>query len=138
MNAGKFLTTSARRVYPQAPGGQAVLLAFAQRAEIARALKRNELILVPVVGERVMDTQAGKAEIAPSLRAHRSRAEVEPVAAVGNVAHALGGHLMDAHRLAVELAQVKKHRLEGQLCVTPQRLGRLKSQLAEIVVVELG
>ena len=135
--AGEFLAPAAHGVDGQPARRQAVLLALAQRAEVARTLEDHQLVLVGAGVQVVVQTKACKAQVAPGLGPQLVLAVVKVRAAVGDVAHALGRHLVDQHRLFLVQPQMEEHGLVRQLLGPPQSAIRAPADVAHLVVVEL-
>src|SRR6185295_5302161 len=132
----KFLALTADSVDREAARGQAVALAGAERAEVARAEEHDDLILVGARVQRIVRAEAAEPQVAPALRRQLVLAEVEIAGAVRDVTRALRRHLVDAHGVRLELAEVEEHQLERQLVVAPQRMVGTEADVAILVVAE--
>ena len=136
--ARKFLALAAHGVNGQAPGRQAVLLARAQRPEVAGALEDHQFVLVRGRIQVVVQPKACKPQVAPALGLHLVFAVVKVGRAVGDVARALGRHLVDEHRLTLVQTEVEEHGLKRQLLGTPQGAFGAPANVAHLVVIQRG
>ena len=114
---------------------QAVLLAGAECAEVACALKHHQLVLVGLAIERVVQAETGVAEVAPKGWVERVLAVVEVGTPVRQVVHpAIGHEFVDAHWLGLVEAEVEKLGFKRQGIGAPERLLGLEADVAQLVV----
>ena len=128
---------AAHGVDGQAARRQAVLLAAAQRAEVAGAQEDDQLVLVGRVVQRVVHAKAGVAEARPnSLRLKRWRPKSQARRVVSQHTRAALVHFVNLHRQHVAAAEVEELQLEGQALLAPDGLFGPVADVAQAVVVQ--
>ena len=117
---------------------KAVALAAAEKAIIARAEKRDHLVHHMRRVERIMQAEAGEAEIDRQRAGDLVVAVVEKIGGVGDRRGQAVAQDVDRHRPLVEMAEVKQFEPEGAARLSQQRLVGFEADVAPGVEIEMG
>ena len=106
----------------QSPRRQAIALASAEKAEIARAEKRDHLVPDVRGVDRKTQSKAGEAEIDRQRVVDLGPAVVEEIGGVGDRRRDAVAQHVDDHRALVEMPEMKKLQAEVGPLLAEQRL----------------
>ena len=134
----ELLARAADGVDGQAARRQAVMLPGTDRAQVARALEQQHLVLVGTVIERVMHPKAGHLRATLAGHGGRCTAVIEGTARHLQRLLATVDQFVQLHGPGVAAADMKKLQLERQPGVAPPRGGRTVADVAVVVVVQRG
>ena len=137
--ARELLALRRGRVNSRAARRQPVDLPLANSAEVARAEEHQHLVFVARLVQRVVNPNAGEADVAQLLRIQLVAAVVEHCGVeLDPLGHATRIERVDSHRFLKAAAGVEEHQLEWQLLGAPQRAVGAEADVAVSVVVEVA
>ncbi len=125
------------RVYGDASGRKTVDLAPGNGAKVAGTEKYQELILVGLGKNIVMEPEACKTDGVRDAGLEIVGAVVKKLGVKGERFYPGRADNVDGNRNVVIKAGVEKLHFEGQLFIPPQRLLRLVSDIAPLIVIDL-
>ena len=121
----------------QSPGGETVALTTAEKAEIARAEKRDHLVRHVRGVERKSQPKAGEAEIDRQDAVDLGAAIVEQIRGVGDRRRDAVAQHVDDHRALVEMPKMKQLEAEVGPFLAQQRLIGFEANVAPGVEIEV-
>ena len=117
---------------------QAVALAAAEEAEVARAEKGDDLVHDVRRVERIVQAEAGEAEVDRQVGRRLVAAPVEQAGRIGDRRRNAVAQHVDHHRPAIEVTEVEQLEAEAGAGLAEQRLVGLEPDVAPSVVVKAG
>jgi hypothetical protein len=134
----EFLVGAGAGADAQSPRRKAVALAAAEEAEVARAEEGDDLVHHVGRVERVVQAEAGEAEVDGKIGRRLVAAPVEQPGRVGDRRGDAVAQHVDHHRPPIEVAEVERFEAEARAGLAEQRLVGLEADVAPGVVVEAG
>ncbi len=136
--ARKLLSRRVRRVDRQRARRNAVQLALAKRAEVARAKECQHLVLVLRRIERIVHAKTGIAEPVQFARIDAVLAVVELLRRKLDWPYPLADDFMHADSIVELRPLVKEGYFEGQLLAAPEKVFGAKTDIAVSVIAQPG
>ena len=134
--ARKFLAGGEARVQRQPAAVRPVVLAFAQRAKVARTQHDEHLVLGLGGDGAEAHAKPRQSEVAQQARVQLEGTIVERVGIELDLLHTVRGDFVDPHRLVVVHPLVQERHLEGKLGGAPEGLVRLVADIPVLIVVQ--